>query len=37
VLNDYPFRTVVTLAIEYPGGSASGKPAVSASVLKACE
>lgn len=36
-LNDYPFRTVVTLAIEFPGGSGSGDPAVSDSVLKACE
>jgi hypothetical protein len=36
-LNEYPFRTVVTLAIEFPGGVGTGNPAVSSSVLKECE
>jgi hypothetical protein len=31
------FRTVVYLSIEYPGGHATGNPAISSSVTKRCE
>lgn len=37
VLHDRSFQTVVTLAIDFPGGTGTGSPAVSSSVIKACE